>query len=247
MNSRSTVALVSAALLGFAIVLAFRFLDSAPEPANQSQGARHAPGNASAVTPNYAKSDGARPAAARVSQTTGEPAAAAPKGHAAGDIHFVQQIGREAKGARIDIHVKAALGLWEPTASRMRILLLEAEPKSDQIAPLLSSMQSDTIGESGGRLAMMELKFVPTAQAFDRNELDSAMLMARDGALSSTADVLVNIEWSGSLPSPQLDLPPGSAHPTIALTSDGDIVMADSTTWRQKWRLSLDVPVVMRQ
>ncbi|MEJ1966924.1 MAG: hypothetical protein WDO56_37445 [Gammaproteobacteria bacterium] len=68
-----------------------------------------------------------------------------------------------------------------------------------------------------------------------------------DGPLSSSADALNSLTWEGSLPSPQLELPPGSDNPTVALSSASESVTADRETWLQSWKLSLDVPVILRK
>jgi hypothetical protein len=247
MTSRSTLMLSSLALLGFAVMLAIRVL-SASDP-KSSADVLHA--IESPAAPIESAGPAANPSQKRAAKEAPlpreEPATPAQVGQAKGNIRFEQRpAGKYASGARIDIDVKAALGLWQPGENRMRILLLESEPKRDQIAQLIDTIQSGGPGVAGNRSAVIELRFVPNAQAFDRNELESATLVVSDGALSSTADALNGLEWAGSLPSPQLELPPGSDRPAIDLTSNGDILHSDRVVWHQSWRLSLAVPVVMR-
>jgi hypothetical protein len=243
MTARSTLALSALALLGFAVAAGVRYLnvsDSSFTSQAIAADAQHRPSAAPAPAPVARSEAVAHPALPE------ESARAEQVGQAQGNIHFERQPGeKETQGVSIDFEVKAALGLWQPGESRMRILLLESEPKRDQVAQLIDTIQSGEAGNVGGR-ALIELKFIPNAQTFDRNDLDSATLIASDGGLSSTADALNGLEWAGSLPSPQLELPPGSDHPTIELISSGANVHSDRATWRQSWRLSLAVPVVMR-
>ena len=172
-------------------------------------------------------------------------------GMAQGNINFVRESPgqTEDRGARaaIRLNVRSAVGVWQPSESRMRILLLEAAPRSEEVAGILSAVQSGAhLPEAGPRQAMIELKFLPSAQAFDRNDLDSATLVARDGALTSTANALYGLSWTGSLPSPQVTPPPGFDFPSVELVSGGDTVAADQPNWHQSWNVSLTVPVVMR-
>jgi hypothetical protein len=244
MTSRPVLTLGSLVLIGFAVVLAVRFLNvNELVTAADTKLAVQAP-----LAPvEHAKAAEVRSPlpTANAASTPDEPSEQL--GQAKGNIHFERQpAAKDLKGASIDINVKAALGLWQPGESRMRILLLETEPRRDQVAQLVDAIESGGLGAAGKRSALIEMKFVPNAQAFDRNELDSATLVASDGDLSSTADALNGLEWAGSLPSPRLVLPAGSDHPTIELTSGGDNVQSDRVTWQQSWRVSLAVPVIMR-
>ncbi len=165
-------------------------------------------------------------------------------GEATGNIHFARLPSEKAGRAAIDLQVRSALGVWQPEENLMSILLLESAPPSEQVAKLVHAVRSGALEQLGPRRALIELRFVPSAQAFDRNELDSATLIASDGTLSSAADALAGLDWAGSLPSPQLVLPPGSERPTVELTSGGNTETADRATWKQKWHLSLAVPIV---
>lgn len=168
-------------------------------------------------------------------------------GKARGSIVFISGNGSDAKKVTIRLQARSAIGVWQPAKNRMRILLLESEPGSDEAQALLITLQAG--GEpaiNATRHAMVELTFVPTAQAFDRNDLETATLIVRDGALTSTANALNGLSWNGSLPSPQVTPPPGFDFPQVELTSDGNAEAVDSLEWRQSWHVSLSVPVIMR-
>jgi hypothetical protein len=140
--------------------------------------------------------------------------------------------------------VRSALGTWQPELNRMRILLLETPPESGEVMRWVSAIGLGDLRTVGERWALIDLRFLPTAQAFDRNELDSATLVVSDGSFTSTVDALGGLDWAGSLPSPQMELPPGSPRPTVELTSGGDAVVLDGVAGRQTWKLSLSVPVL---
>ncbi len=247
MTTRSTIALGMLILLGFAVVVVLRFVDT-DEPAR------------AAVAPAPARATQVISSVAAEAQATSVPAKAIDPpqrkesgdanaiGQANGAIHFQRQPKEgNGKDARIDFDVHSALGVWQPGENLMRILLLESAPKGDEVARMLEAIQAGGMGGVAKRMAVIELRFLPTAQAFDRNELDSARLVVSDGTLTSAADALNSLTWEGSLPSPQLELPAGSDNPTVALSSASESVTSDRETWMQSWRLSLTVPVIMRK
>jgi len=92
---------------------------------------------------------------------------------------------------------------------------------------------------------VLELRFAPTAQAFDRDELDSAMLIVSEGSATSSADALNSIDWHGTLPAPGNTLPADQL-PKFTLDSSSETVSSARETWKQSWQLSFTVPVVMR-
>ena len=233
--------------LGFALVLVPRFFDPATpvavtvsSPVMQTQSARNA--NVEPVS---------EPA-----PVTSTPPAQAPKiiaaeaasavGQAQGAIHFERKPQeRDAKGESIDIDVKSAVGVWQPDGLVMRVLLLESPPAAESVSAMLGAIQSGETGRVAKRSAMLELRFVRTAQAFDRNELDSATLIVSDGNSTRSADALSSLDWPGSLPSPSVAPPPGQP-PSFTLEASNETVSSAREIWKQSWRLSLTVPVIMR-
>jgi hypothetical protein len=135
--------------------------------------------------------------------------------------------------------------VWQPNGRVMRVLLLEASPADEHVSQVLGAIQSGETKSLAQRSAVLELRFVPTAQAFDRNELDSATLIVSDGNVTSSADALNSLDWHGSLPAPGLSQPSGPL-PRFTLNSASETVSSTRETWKQSWRLSLTVPVVMR-
>jgi len=257
MTTRSTFTLGVLILLGFAAVVMLRFAgtDEHASAAVVASPLRSPEGRSPSEADTAAKAAPTRmkPAAARQVEMSTETRAI---GQANGTIHFERQPQEQngqvdgqvdGKSARIDFDVHSALGVWQPGENLMRILLLESAPAGDEVARMLEAIQSGSMGGLAKRMAVIELRFVPTAQAFDRNELDSARLIVSDGALTSTADALNSLTWQGSLPSPQLELPAGSDNPSVALSSASESVTADRETWMQSWKLALTVPVIMRK
>lgn len=245
MSTRTAITLGTLVALGFAIVVGIKMIgpsyDDPHVVADTAAPALTLPGNVMEATQS-ARAPAPTPASQPASATTVHSSL----GEASGNIHFARlPSGKEGRAANIDLQVRSALGVWQPGENLMRILLLESAPAHEQVAELVTAVRSGALDQLGPRRALIELRFIPSAQAFDRNELDSATLIASDGKLSSTADALAGLDWSGSLPSPQLTLPPGSERPTVELTSGGNTETADRSTWKQKWHLSLAVPVVM--
>lgn len=246
MTARSTLLLAAIAALGFAFVLLLRPSD-APTPIAagpvviEQKPARNAIVAARDAVPSPAPTpaktaEAPKPIDAQVMQAVGT---------ATGAIHFEKKPAeRDAKGESLDIDVHSALGVWQPDGLVMRVLLLESRPGSADVDRLLRALQS---GEPNAtRSAVLELRFVPTAQAYDRNELDSATLTVTDGKITSSADALSSLDWHGSLPSPQVDPAPGQ-RPSFTLNSSNETVSSAREIWKQSWRLSLTVPVVTRQ
>jgi hypothetical protein len=231
---------------GFVTVLAigyFRMASSQPNArtATAQQGA------GTARTFNASRSESASHATAVTQSakkaTPGQPADLI--GTASGAVHFQKSVHGAADNAdRIDLAVHAALGIWQPSRHRMRILLLENAPNASQVDTLLAFVRSPDGGaEFGGPRGIIDLNFQPAAQAFDRNELDSAALTAdNDAGLVSTADVLGSLQWTGSVPSPQMG---SGARSRIELTASGDAVSTAQETWTQSWRLQVSVLVAM--
>jgi hypothetical protein len=183
-------------------------------------------------------------------QTAGQ-TNATPAGSATGSIHFERTPGATAAGksASLELTVRAGLGVWQPGRHRLRVVLLDTSPHAAQTARWLAAATSDGAMEREPYThAVLELAFIPTAQAFDLNDLDSATLtVINSNGLSSTADVRGSLTWTGSLPAPQASATEASAATTIELTSSGNAVSADHETWRQAWQLSVSVPVVLHE
>jgi hypothetical protein len=245
-TARSTLMLGALAALGFVLVLLLRsFGSSSPVAAAASPVAlANSVRTAEVVAPEPARAVTvpAKPAPARQPM---DAEAARAVGQALGSIHFEKKpVERDAKVQSIDINVQSALGVWQPDGRVMRVLLLEASPADEHVSQMLGAIQSGDTKALAQRSAVLELRFVPTAQAFDRNELDSATLIVSDGNVTSSADALNSLDWHGSLPAPGLSQ--SSGLPRFTLNSASETVSSARETWKQSWRLSLTVPVVMR-
>jgi hypothetical protein len=246
-TARSSLILGALAVLGFAIVLLLRSFGSSspavaiPSPVTPAKPARTA--DLVALDPAPAVIAPAEPAQA---PRPIDAEAARAVGQALGSIHFEKKPAeRDATGQSIDIDVQSALGVWQPNGRVMRVLLLEASPADGHVSQVLGAIQSGETKSLAQRSAVLELRFVPTAQAFDRNELDSATLIVSDGNVTSSADALNSLDWHGSLPGPG-PLQPSGPLPRFTLNSASETVSSARETWKQSWRLSLTVPVVMR-
>ena len=246
MTTRSQLLLGALAVLGFALVLLLRsFGNSTPAVAApavmHAKPARHA--DVVMPTPEPVAAAPAKPAEA-AKPVDAEAAQAV--GQARGAIHFEKKPEqRDTRGQSIDINVQSALGVWQPDGHVMRVLLLEQPPALDNVSEMLGAVRSGERRGVPNRSAVLELRFASTAQAFDRNELDSATLIVSDGDVTSSADALNSIDWHGSLPAPGDIMPPDQL-PKFTLNSSNETVSSARETWKQSWRLSLTVPVVMR-
>ena len=193
-----------------------------------------APGVGSAKTP-------ARPAVPRAPVAGNDSA-----GAASGSIHFTRAAEGAGPEARIDMDVKIALGVWQPSHRRLRILLLESVAPAAQLAQLASLLASDApLASTAPKYGVIDLRFAPQAQAFDRNDLESASLTASSSGdgLESTADVLSGLDWQGSLPSPQASPGDAPAPTQIELITAGTHQSSNSGAWMQRWHVSISVPV----
>jgi hypothetical protein len=246
MTARSKLVLSALVAVGFALVLVLRSLN----PATPVAIAARAPVMQTQALPN---ADEAAPAPLRAEPTkpVDAPKVVAAEagdavGQAQGAIHFEKKPAeRDTKGESIDINVQSALGVWQPDGRVMRVLLLESRPAAGSVGEMLGAIQAGETNGVANRSAVLELRFVPTAQAFDRNELDSATLIVSDGNTTSSADALSSLDWRGSLPWPDPKLPP-DRHPTFTLHSSKETISSARGTWKQSWRLTLNVPVIMR-
>ena len=244
MQSRSTLVLVSLVTLVILLVAGWRAFQMTDETSP-------AVTRSSAVTTQVS----AAPAPAVAHESPAVPIATRPSapispelGSADGNIDFVRKSdGAEGPAAAIRLRIASAVGLWKPDESRMRILLLEVAPDSDALAAILDALRAGgALPSTLARHATIELTFSSTAQAFDRNDLETATLVARDGAASSTADALPGLSWTGSLPSPQVSPPAGYDFPSVELVSSGNSDASDPPGWHQSWKVAVNVPIVMR-
>jgi hypothetical protein len=247
-TARSTLLLGALAVFGFVLVLLIRSAGSSP-PALAASAPVTPPGVArhkERVAPDPAPLAATAPANVTEPPKSVDAEAANAVGQALGSIHFEKKpLERDTKGQSIDINVQSALGVWQPDGRVMRVLLLESSPATDHVRQMLGAMQSGETKGVAQRSAVLELRFVPTAQAFDRSELDSATLIVSDGNLASSADALNSLDWHGSLPMPGSSSSSGPM-PTFTLNTSSETVSSARETWKQSWRLSLTVPVVMR-
>lgn len=246
MTTRSTLMLGVLVALGFALVLLLRsFGTSTPAVAAPVVMHPKPVRNADVVAPTP-EPVAAAPAKSVEAPKVVDAVAAQAVGQALGNIHFEKKPAeRDGKGQSIDINVQSALGVWQPDGHVMRVLLLEQSPAIDNVGKMLGAMQSGETHAVANRSAVLELRFTSTAQAFDRNELDSATLIVSEGNVTSSADALNSIDWHGSLPAPGKTLSPDQL-PKFTLNSSSETVSSTRETWKQSWRLSLTVPVVMR-
>lgn len=241
MTTRSSFLLCVLVAVGFALVIVMRWFDRAEpiavttiSPVMQTQTMRDA--NVAPVVEPVA-AEVPKPVATETASVVGE---------ANGAIHFERKPQeRDSPGESISIDVKSAVGVWQPGGLVMRVLLLESPPAADNVGAMLGAIQSGETSRVAKRSAVLELRFVPTAQAFDRNELDSATLIVSDGSSTRSADALGGLDWPGSLPSPSVPAPSGQ-RPSFTLKASNETVSSARDIWKQSWRLSVSVPVVTR-
>ncbi len=171
---------------------------------------------------------------------------AAASGSAAGDASGAVRIVGD-NGSTFELQVRHAVAVWQPGQSRLRIALSADSMDYTQATHLLDTLAGEGMAaRDGAPPAMLELVFMPSAQAFTQDELERANLLVRDssGRLVQ-AEVLGTLQWSGSLPSPQV----GAA---AQLPSQVDMKLigqgfpTDSAAPRPSWNLSLSVPAGLR-
>jgi hypothetical protein len=247
MTTRSSFLLCALVAAGFAIVIVMRWFDTARpiavttiSPVMQMQSMRD-----SNVAPVWER---AAAAPSKPGETTRPVAteSASVVGEANGSIRFERKPQeRDTQGESINLDVKSAVGVWQPDGLVMRVLLLETPPAADNVGAMLGAIQSGETNRVVKRSAVLELRFLPTAQAFDRNELDSATLIVSDGNSMRSADALGGLDWPGSLPSPSAPSPSGQ-RPSFTLEAANETVSSARDTWKQSWRRSVSVPVVTR-
>ena len=82
-------------------------------------------------------------------------------------------------------------------------MLTEHQLSAAETADLVGALSSGRGSQLHGAHAVLEISFVPTAQAFDDTELASAVLDVVSAAgARATVDVLATLDWTGNLPPP---------------------------------------------
>lgn len=145
-------------------------------------------------------------------------------------------------GPAVDLEPRHGFGVWRPSEHKLRVVLTERALSARETASLARSFENGGAVDLAEAHAVLELTFVPTAQAFDRNELDAATLTltSRAGA-SAAADVLGSIDWRGSLPSPQTS--GAASQSSLVLTAAGrGQARTDS---QESWRFTIAAPVML--
>jgi len=160
-------------------------------------------------------------------------------------IHFERAANNGAPAGRIDVNAKFAVGVWQPAERRLRVLLLEQAPQSGDTQKLVGALKSmDPRSPPVTPAGVIDLRFISTAEAWDRSDLESASLTATNvRGDSNTADVLGGLEWHGSLPAPHTQGAPSLIR--LQLGAIGSSTSADKNTWKQEWNFHVVVPVVV--
>jgi hypothetical protein len=168
-------------------------------------------------------------------------------GYATSTIQFVRAANKVNPAGRIEVNAQYAVGVWQPGERRMRVLLLEKAPKPGEAEVFRDALQSGVASSPPVvPAAIIDMKFIPTAQAFDRSELETASLIVTNAkGDTSEADVLGGLEWHGSMPSPQADGAPTVSQ--VRLGASGTGISADADAWKQEWNFHVTVPVALIQ
>lgn len=119
----------------------------------------------------------------------------------------------------LDMAVGGGVAVWEPRTHRLRVLLVEEALNPSAERQMSEYLESERLADSGRARAVLEMHFRSNAKAFDRDGLESASLTVTnsDGTVSSTADVLDSLKWSGSMPASS----PSSEAPAVAAAAAG--------------------------
>ena len=143
----------------------------------------------------------------------------------------------------LDMQVAGAVALWSPAEHRLRVLLTSERLEPALQQQLLGYLRDERLADSGRQYGILELQFRPDTTTLDRSSLTSASLTVAGagGNVLSTVDVLSSVQWTGRVqPSPGGD-------PTaqqLELATAGNAQSPGANAQRQKWELSLAVPVV---
>jgi len=158
-------------------------------------------------------------------------------------IHFERPANGTTTAANIDVNARYAVGAWRPAQRRLRIVLMENKPGPAESASMLNLLTSaDAIATPAQPSAVIDLYFIPTAQAFDRSEVESATLTALGTrGETSAADVLNTLDWQGSLPSPQARGAPAVTR--LQISASGNAESPDRDSWHQRWQFDVEVSV----
>jgi hypothetical protein len=158
-----------------------------------------------------------------------------------GDIHFVRRI-TAAGVTQLNLNIHYGLGVWLPRDKTLRVLLLEQSLVDSEAQAMMRAIAAGSELSVALPYAVLELHFQPSAQAFDRDELETAKLLVSNQGVTSIATVLDSIEWQGSMPSRQIN--DSSTSITLQLSSAGQ-GQSDDAQWQQAWSISLVAPVTV--
>jgi hypothetical protein len=215
--------------------------------------AKHSPQTSGAPRPNAAVGAVVQkllPAQA-LANTTSTPSATPAAGvgdlvgSATGILRFALPAGGGAPDVVVELVPQAAVGVWMPDQKRLRIALLDHRPEHVEASQTMDSV-ADLRGvfHSGQAAAVVELTFVPTAQAFTPDEVESVLLVVTDRlGRSSSADITGSVQWSGGLAAAEVS----TATTNFQLQSTGSGTSDGTVAREQAWSFSTELPVGMRR
>jgi hypothetical protein len=230
-----------AALMALAVVaFTTRYLTRAP-----TQGSATPTPRAANETPQARA--GAPSLAASAPPTTGSQTPVGTEGlvgEARGTLRFALPAGGGAPDVVLELKPQASVGLWLPGTKRLRIVLLDHPPDFVEATRTVSAIATNEgIAQPGGASAMIELAFIPTAQAYTPEEVESIRLLVVDAAgRQAFADITSSVQWSGALAAPEVS----TAATAVQLQSTGSGTSDDAASRAQSWDFATTLPVAMR-
>lgn len=166
-------------------------------------------------------------------------------GKASGTLRFALPATGNGPDVVVELKPQASVGVWLPGEKRLRIVLLDHLPDFVEATRAVDAIASNAgAGQSGQKRAVVELAFIPTAQAYTPEEVESIRLVITDDAgRSASADITSSVQWSGGLAAPEVS----TAATQLQLQSTGNRVSSDTAARAQSWDFSTALPVAMRQ
>lgn len=175
--------------------------------------------------------------------TAMDASAASLVGKASGSLRFFVPTGMGGANATVELSPTASVGVWLPSQKRLRVLLLDQAPDYVDAVRAVDALGNSEVDVRGSARAMLELTFIPTAQAYSADEVDSIRLIVMDGEGHSAAtDVSSSLRWTGGLAAPEVSTAPAQ----IEMQAAGSDPVSPIAGQSQSWTFATSLPVPTR-
>jgi hypothetical protein len=166
-------------------------------------------------------------------------------GEASGTMRFTLPGARGEPDVGFEWKPVTAVGIWLPGEKRLRVALLQQMPDFITATHAVDALVRDNSAALPGQArVVVELAFMPAAQAYTPDEVESIRLLVTDEAgRSASVDLGNSVQWSGGLAAPEVS----TAVTQVRMQSAGNGESSDSTARAQSWNFSTALPVAMRR